>query len=409
MTDTRKIQPGDIFFSLRGPHFNGNAFAATALEQGAVLAVIDDPACRVDERTVVVEDALAALQQLAARHRDQLNIPILAITGSNGKTTTKELIRSVLETTYRTYATEGNLNNHIGIPLTLLRIRPEVEVAVIEMGANHQREIAGYCEIVKPGLGMITNIGKAHLEGFGGPEGVKKGKGELFDYLRAHDGAAFSCSDFDYFKEMARGLKKVYWYGAGEGGYVSGRMKSHDPYLVFETGYTGEVATRLIGGYNLFNALSAVAVGKYFSVEPERIKQAIGGYTPQNWRSQLIEKGDNRFIMDAYNANPSSMRAAIQHFAGSSAAKKVLLLGAMMELGVDSLAEHRALVDFIREYPWEQVVLVGGDFEKVNAPYLYLPDAGAAKDWLAARQYHGATVLVKGSRSMAMEKILDKD
>lgn len=405
-TDTRKIKPGDLFFALKGPHFNGNAFACAALEKGAALAVIDDADYRLDERTIVVEDSLTQLQKLAAFHRERLNIPFLAITGSNGKTTTKELVNSVLATTYRTYATEGNLNNHIGIPLTLLRIRSDIEVAVIEMGANHRQEIAGYCRMVKPGLGIITNIGKAHLEGFGGIEGIKKGKGELFDFLRNHGGAAFACSDFDYFREMTRGIRELYWYGTGENQYVSGKASSSDPFLVFHTDYTGEVATRLYGDYNLYNALAAVAVGKYFSVAAAKVKQAIAGYLPQNSRSQLISQGDNHIILDAYNANPSSMRAAIKNFAQSSAAKKVLVLGQMMELGKDSPAEHQALTDFISGYPWEAVVLVGEAFKGEGHPFVYLPDAAAAALWLNNRQFHGATILVKGSRAMAMEGVL---
>lgn len=248
-TDTRKIQQGDLFFALKGPHFNGNEFAEEALQKGAAFAVIDEPTKQNDERFLLVPDVLTALQELAAHHRNQFSIPFIAITGSNGKTTTKELAHAVLRTTYQTYATEGNLNNHIGIPLTLLRIRPGTEMALIEMGANHQKEIASYCHMVRPTHGLITNIGKAHLEGFGGLEGVKKGKGELFDSLRASGGIAFACADFSYFKEMTAGLEMVCWYGTAPGPAiaVSGKVTQKTPFLMAELSYGNQVSTHLAG------------------------------------------------------------------------------------------------------------------------------------------------------------------
>lgn len=404
-TDTRKLKQGDLFFALRGPHFNGNAFAARALEAGASFAVIDEEACRTDDRMLLVEDALASLQQLAAYHRDRFDIPFIAITGSNGKTTTKELTRDVLATTYVTYATEGNLNNHIGIPLTLLRIKADVEMAVIEMGANHQHEIEAYCRIVRPTHGLITNAGKAHLEGFGGVEGVRKGKGELFDHLRATGGTAFVCADFDYFRGMSHDIRRIIWYGTGPENDVNGSVKGIDPFLSVETSYTGEINTKLIGDYNLYNILAAVAIGKHFGVQTERVRQALSSYQPGNSRSQFMRSGENAFILDAYNANPSSMQAAITNFAASTASHKVLMLGAMMELGDESLTEHERLVDLIGRYSWDKVVLVGGDFGRIRHPYLYLPDAAAAREWLEQQGLRGATILVKGSRLMAMEKI----
>jgi len=405
-TDTRKLQAGDLYFALKGPHFDGNHFALDALQKGAAYAVVDQDDLPADDRLVRVPDVLTALQQLARYHRDQFSIPFIAITGSNGKTTTKELVREVLSTTFRTYATEGNLNNHIGIPLTLLRIRPDTEMAVIEMGANHQREIAGYCEIVHPTHGLITNIGRAHLEGFGGIEGVRKGKGELFDYLRATGGKAFVCSDFPDLREMSRGIPQVIWYGTDKQADVTGMVKDHKYFLQFSAGYTGLVQTHMAGDYNLYNALAAIAIGKDFGVAGPGIKMAIEQYVPSNQRSQLVQDGSNTLILDAYNANPSSMRAAIENFAAMEGARKVLLLGGMKELGTDSIAEHQALVDELRQHAWTAVVLVGGDFAHVHHPYIYLPDSLAARDWYRQQKFKNTQILIKGSRSIAMEKIL---
>jgi UDP-N-acetylmuramoyl-tripeptide--D-alanyl-D-alanine ligase len=405
-TDTRKLVAGDIFFALKGPSFDGNAFASRSLELGASYAVIDDRNYWAGPRTILVDDVLETLQQLARYHRDQLHIPCIAITGSNGKTTTKELVRDVLRTTHTTYATAGNLNNHIGVPLTLLAIRADAQIAVIEMGANHQQEIAGYCRIADPTHGLITNIGKAHLEGFGGLEGVKKGKGELFDHLRQRGGTAFACQDFDYFEPMTHGIPEVHWYGT-TGGEVRGSIRAKEPLLTVETDYTGTIRTHLIGDYNLYNILAAVSLGKYFGVPPARVAEAIAAYTPANARSQLIHRHGNTFILDAYNANPSSMQAAIENFAAGSAPGKILLLGAMRELGKDSQREHQKIVELIGRYRWEQVVLVGGDFAATHHPYLYFPDVTAARQWLRAQSLTGHTFLVKGSRAIAMEKILD--
>lgn len=406
-TDTRKLQKGDLFFALKGPNFNGNTFAEKALSQGASYAIIDEAGFRTNDRMILVDNVLSCLQQLAYYHRCQFKIPFIAITGSNGKTTTKELVKAVLSTTFKTYATEGNLNNHIGIPLTLLKIKPGVEMAVIEMGANHQKEIEGYCKIVNPTHGMITNIGKAHLEGFGGMEGVKKGKGELFDYLRAHNGTAFACNDFDYFHEMTHDIHEVNWYGTSGKEYVHGKTLAHNPFLSMETNYTGILNTQMVGSYNQYNVLAAVAIGKYFKVKASSVNKAIAEYTPSNSRSQFIQRGNNDFILDAYNANPTSMQAAIENFADSkNYDKKVLMLGGMMELGKESIAEHQKLVNLISTYPWHEVVLVGGDFSKIKHPYIYLPDSTAAKTWLSKQNFQGMTILVKGSRAIAMEKVI---
>lgn len=404
-TDTRKLQAGDMFFALKGPHFNGNAFAAQALDAGASYVVMDEADLAVSDRCLLVADVLSTLQQLARYHRDQLKIPVIAITGSNGKTTTKELIREVLTAQYHTYATEGNLNNHIGVPLTLLRIRPTVQIAVIEMGANHLKEIEQYCKIANPTHGLITNCGKAHLEGFGSIEGVRQGKGELFDHLRAHKGTAFVCKDFDYFKKMSKGIAHIIWYGSQDSD-VNGKIVSSDPFLTVDV-LGMQLHTQLAGDYNFYNVMAAVTVGQFFKVPPEKIKNAIEQYEPANNRSQVMQRNSNTIILDAYNANPSSMKAAIENFARLNAEKKILLLGAMMELGKESLQEHQALVALLERYHWDHVVLVGGDFAKVKHPFIFKENAEQAREWLQKQQFHHAHFLIKGSRSMQMERVVN--
>ncbi|GAC1532853.1 MAG: UDP-N-acetylmuramoyl-tripeptide--D-alanyl-D-alanine ligase [Sediminibacterium sp.] len=408
-TDTRKLEQGDIFFALKGPNFNGNTFAQKALEAGAAYVVTDETITSADDRLIQVADVLTTLQDLAQYHREQFNIPFIAITGSNGKTTTKELVYAVLSSHYTTYTTQGNLNNHIGVPLTLLSVRPDAEMAVIEMGANHQKEIEGYCTYTMPTHGIITNAGKAHLEGFGGEAGVKKGKGELFDYLRAHQGTAFIDTDLGYLKTMSAGISHIETYGTREGS-ITGTIKASEPFLevAITAGLkTPVIQTRLVGEYNLPNVLCAIAIGHYFKVPDEKIRSAIENYTPSNSRSQLIEKDSNHIILDAYNANPTSMRAAIENFAKlPTISQKVLMLGGMMELGGESLREHEQVIDLIRQYPWYQVVLVGGDFSKTIHPFLYFPTATEARDWFHQQAFQHTYVLIKGSRSMQMETIL---
>jgi len=408
-TDTRKLKANDIFFALKGGNFNGNEFAARALELGAAFAVVDEAAYfTMPDKMMLVDDALTALQQLALHHRKQLNIPFLAITGTNGKTTTKELINAALSAGLKTYATVGNLNNHIGVPLTILSILPGVEIAVVEMGANHQKEIAGYCEIALPTHGIITNIGKAHLEGFGSEEGVKKAKGELYDFLRANNGTVFVCNDYDYLLEMAHGIPEIITYGSSEADYV-GEAIADSAFLAVEvrgSSQVGFIQTQLVGAYNFPNVMAAVAVASHFNVPESAIAPAIAHYTPSNNRSQVIKQGSNTIIMDAYNANPSSMRAAIENFAGIQADKKILLLGAMMELGTDSVKEHQELVNLLERSHWEAVVLVGGDFKKVTHPYIFLENSTEAGKWLQQQQYQDAHILIKGSRSTGMEKVL---
>jgi UDP-N-acetylmuramoyl-tripeptide--D-alanyl-D-alanine ligase len=342
-------------------------------------------------------------------HREQFTIPFIAITGSNGKTTTKELIHAVLSSTYITYTTEGNLNNHIGIPLTILRVKRDAEMAVIEMGANHLNEIAGYCRYCKPTHGLITNIGMAHLEGFGSIEGVRKAKGELYDFLRDNQGTAFVMWDYDDLREMSKGIPHIIRYGNTDAD-ITGSIVQNEPFLATEMtkGIAMEkIQTQLVGDYNLPNILSAIAIGNYFDVSPEKIKKAIESYTPSNSRSQLVTRGSNHIILDAYNANPSSMTAAIENFARTHAENKILILGAMAELGVESIREHEKIISLIGQYPWKQVVLVGGDFLKLNPPVRVFENSLQAKDWFQKGDFHDTYFLIKGSRSMQMEKLLD--
>ena len=414
-TDTRKIKKGDIFFALKGPNFNGNEFVQNAIEAGASHAVIDEKKFEIPDKTILVDDVLTVLQQLANHHRRQFNnaagggIPFIAITGSNGKTTTKELIHAVLVSTYTTYTTEGNLNNHIGIPLTLLKIKEDAQMAVIEMGANHIGEIASYCEIVMPTHGLITNCGKAHLEGFGSEEGVRKAKGELFDFLRTlTHGYAFVMWDYDYLKKMSKGISGVIKYGTRGDAHVIGRVLKSDPLLEVEIlqGLDEKlIKTQLVGEYNLPNVLAAVTIGKYFDVPDSKIKFAIENYTPSNSRSQLIQKGDNKIILDAYNANPSSMKLAIENFS-KIPGDKVLILGSMAELGQESEKEHQALVEQIADHKWKEVILVGNEFEKVSHPFHQFKNSNEVKDWVQQQKFKNTNILIKGSRSMQMENAL---
>ena len=409
-TDTRKLKSGDLFFALKGGNFNGNQFAQQAINTGAAYAIIDEAAFEIPGKTILVDDVLTTLQQLAKHHREQFNIPFIAITGSNGKTTTKELIHAVLSSTYKTYTTEGNLNNHIGIPLTILKIKADAEIAVIEMGANHIGEIASYCTYALPTHGIITNCGKAHLEGFGSIEGVKKAKGELFDFLRQQShGFAFVMWDYDYLQEMSKGISGIIKYGTKDA-HIIGKVSKNEPWLEIEIiqGMDDRfIHTKLVGDYNLPNILAAVTVGKTFKVTEEKIKSSIENYEPTNSRSQLVEKGTNKIILDAYNANPSSMRLAVENFAKQTHRNKVLLLGGMAELGEESLNEHKAIVELIKQNDWEKVVLVGGDFLKFDHPFIKFETALQAKEWWQQQHFENTHALIKGSRSMQMEKVLE--
>lgn len=407
-TDTRKVKPNDLFFALKGENFNGNHFAIPALDNGAAYAIIDEEvpdAGKYANKLILVDDVLASLQQLAGHHRNQFSIPVIGITGSNGKTTTKELIHAVLSEKYKTYTTEGNLNNHIGIPLTLLKIKQDAELAIVEMGANHLGEIEGYCVYTRPTHGLITNCGKAHLEGFGSLEGVKKGKGELFDYLRAYAGIAFVMWDYEYLQQLSSGIREVYSYGTNHAD-ITGITEPTDSYLkvrITKGKSAGIIQTKLTGNYNLPNVLAAVCMGNYFKVDAAAIKKGIENYTPSNSRSQLIKAGTNTIILDAYNANPSSMKLAIENFIRFPTDDKVLLLGGMAELGQESINEHRQILDLIGTYAWKEVILVGGDFLKINHGYRGFTNAAEAGQWLESHPFQHTAFLVKGSRSMQME------
>ena len=407
--DTRKVEKGDMFFALKGPNFNANHFAKQAIDEGAAYAIVDEEINLADKKIIKTDNVLVALQQLAKHHREQFNIPFIAITGSNGKTTTKELVHEVLSTTYKTYTTEGNLNNHIGIPLTILKIGLDAEIAVIEMGANHQKEIEGYCLYTIPTHGLITNIGKAHLEGFGGIEGVKKGKGELFDFLKKNNGTAFVNCDDDYLKEISAGIKNI-TYGTSEG-FITGKATMGTSFLEVEItngASMGTIKTQLVGQYNLPNVIAAVTIGNHFNVTDEKMKTAIENYTPSNSRSQLIKQGGNTIILDAYNANPASMKAAIENFAQMQGDNKILLLGSMMELGHESEREHTEIIKLIDKYKWKDVILVGNNFKGTKHAYTYLETSLIAKKWLKDQHFQNSQLLVKGSRSMQMEKVLEE-
>lgn len=410
-TDSRKIKKGDLFFALKGPNFNGNKYAQQALDDGAVLCIVDEETGLQDSRIIKVNDSLETLQALAKKHREQFSIPFIAITGSNGKTTTKELVHVVLSMKYITYTTTGNLNNHIGIPLTILSVKPDAEMAVIEMGANHQHEIEGYCKYALPTHGLITNCGKAHLEGFGGEEGVKKGKGELFDYLRNNNGTAFIFNDYGYLSEMSKGISNIITYGTIDADLNGEAIKESGSEFLrvkIDKGVTiNEINTQLVGGYNLPNVLAAVCIGKTFGVDDEQIIAALENYIPSNSRSQLIEKDSNRIILDAYNANPSSMKAAIENFANMPGNKKVLMLGGMMELGDESMTEHENLVKLINQNQWHKVVLVGKDYKDLPVSFIHFYDVSDARNWFREQHFMDALILVKGSRSMQMEKVLE--
>ena len=409
-TDTRQLQKGDLFFALKGPNFNGNQYAAAALAMGAAGVVIDEPIGIEGENIFQVEDGLKALQELALHHRKQFNIPFIAITGSNGKTTTKELIHAVLSTSFKTYTTKGNLNNHIGVPLTILSIRNDAEMAIIEMGANHQKEIESYCKIALPTYGVITNCGKAHLEGFGGVEGIRKGKGELFDHLATHTGTAFINSDLDYLTPMSERISNKIFYGNNKGSNPSSVIDT-EKLLGLEVTLSGnnqqKIFSQLVGAYNKANIDAAICIGLHFGIPFDKIRNAIESYIPDNARSQLIKKGNNTIILDAYNANPTSMQAAIENFAKMEAEHKYLFLGGMMELGKDSIEEHQSLIGLLTRLKLNNTILVGGDFAHVNHSFQFFEHVIAASEWLKEHLPSNAHLLIKGSRSTKMEKLLE--
>ncbi|MDE6347584.1 MAG: UDP-N-acetylmuramoyl-tripeptide--D-alanyl-D-alanine ligase [Bacteroides sp.] len=413
-TDSRNCPEGSLFIALKGDSFNGNAFAAKALESGCAYAVVDEAeyALADDTRYLLVDSGLKTLQQLARHHRRQLGTPIIGITGTNGKTTTKELMAAVLSQARNLLYTQGNLNNHIGVPLTLLRLRPEHELAVVEMGASHPGDIQELVEIAAPDYGIITNVGKAHLEGFGSFEGVIRTKGELYDFLRTRENATvFIHHDNSYLKEIAHGLNQIA-YGSEEGLYVSGHVTGNSPYLTFEWKADQEheyhtVQTQLIGEYNLPNALAAATIGRFFGIETEKIDRAIAGYTPQNNRSQLKKTADNTLIIDAYNANPTSMRASIGNFRHMQADDKLLILGEMGELGKESAEEHQKLVDYLEESGFEHVILVGAKFAATRHDYPTYPTVNELIEALQQQKPCRKTILIKGSHYTKLSTIVE--
>ena len=410
-TDSRQITPGCIFFAFKGETFDGNAFAPQALEQGAALCVISDPQYKVDERCVVVDDVLATLQELARHHRAQLTIPVIGITGTNGKTTTKELAHAVLSRRYRTHATAGNFNNHLGVPLTLLAIPADAQMAIVEMGANHPGEIAALCHIANPDYGLITNIGRAHLEGFGSFEGVIQTKTELYRHLVSRHGTALVNADNDILTAQAAQCQlSTFTYGSSEQAQVRGHLVGSDPYMKFyieegDSVYT--IQSQLLGNYNFDNAMAAVALGRFFHVDLWDIKEAIEAYAPANRRSQYKETGRNALFLDCYNANPSSMKVALDNFEALPREHKVAMLGGMKELGDESQKEHEAIVSRLLACPKIQPVLIGPEFAFAadNATLQWFPDSDAAVAYFAAHSLTGATVLLKGSNGTRMWKL----
>lgn len=414
-TDSRNCPQGSIFFALKGESFNGNAFAAQALEKGCGYVVIDEPGYTIkdDNRYIVVDDVLTALQQLANHHRRQFKLKVIGITGTNGKTTTKELISAVLSKSYNVLYTLGNLNNHIGVPLTLLRLTPEHDIAVIEMGASHQGEIETLVNIVEPGFGIITNVGKAHLEGFGSFEGVIKTKGELYDFFRQkkNDGIIFIHHDNPYLTEMAKGTNQIA-YGLEDDLYINGHVTENTTYLgiTWKAGANGEshnVKTQLIGEYNLANILAAVTIGHYFGVPSNEIDKALNEYTPQNNRSQLKETGENTLIIDAYNANPTSMMASLENFSKITTPHKMLIIGDMKELGTESAAEHQKVIDFIDKHTFDQVMLVGELFAATRHHYTSFQNVHELIEELKYHKPKGKTILIKGSNSTKLNLVID--
>jgi UDP-N-acetylmuramoyl-tripeptide--D-alanyl-D-alanine ligase len=416
-TDTRQINGPCLFFALKGGNFDGNRYAKSALEKGATYAIVDDKSLANEPSCIYVKDALECLQNLATYHRKQFHIPILAITGSNGKTTTKELVSTILGSHYKTHYTKGNLNNHIGVPLTLLQIPDGVDIVVVEMGANHQGEIAALCEIAAPTHGLITNIGKAHLEGFGGIEGVKKGKSELYQYLTKHGGVAFINRDEKFLENLGNEVQKKLFYKesdtptASEPDYEVKRLQE-SPFLklgfLAEDGILLEVNSNLIGTYNFNNILTAVAVGKYFKVPTQRIKSAIEGYIPTNNRSQLINFKGHKVILDAYNANPTSMKAALTNFSNNSFQPSMVIIGDMLELGEESYAEHLAIASFAKAQAFTYLIAVGKEFETVSKKLgiTHFHDVQSLKSWFNEQDFPQNNMLLKASRGIGLERLL---
>ena len=408
-TDSRNCPKGSIFFALKGDKFDGNQYAGKALASGCVYAVIDNPDYYIGERTILVDNVLKTLQQLAHHHRKVLGLPIIGITGTNGKTTTKELLAAVLSTKFNLLYTEGNFNNHIGVPLTLLRLTHDHEMAVIEMGASHPGDIKELVDIVHPNYGIITNVGRAHLEGFGSFEGVIRTKGELYDYIRRSKGKIFIKKENEYLQSIAKGIEQI-TYGNGDDAFASGQVVSCDPFLVFNWKQQGKlhtVETHIIGSYNLDNVLAAVAVGRFFKIPAERISRAIAAYEPINNRSQFKKTENNELIIDAYNANPSSMKVALDNFITMPVQPKAIILGDMRELGPTSDELHAEVVEQIKKGQFDKVFLCGEHFSKVGKEFSPFATTEAMVEELRKQPLKGYHILIKGSHSMGLEKLAD--
>jgi UDP-N-acetylmuramoyl-tripeptide--D-alanyl-D-alanine ligase len=418
-TDSRAVTAGCLFFALRGDKFDGNDFAEQALVAGAAHVIADAPHLAGKPGISVVPDTLKALQNLATHHRRQFHIPVIAIGGSNGKTTTKELVSAVLSAHYPCHFTRGNFNNHIGVPLTLLAIPADTEVAVIEMGANHPGEIEELCHIAEPTHGIVTNIGKEHLEGFGSLEGVKKAEGELYRYLARHAGTAFVNASEKYLRTLARSNRRQIQYaerttltGASDA-FVEVRLVQQVPRVAVafldELGQSVTVQSQLFGRHNFHNLMSAIALGTYFKVPAAKIKAALEAYTPSNNRSQITQKGQQTFLMDAYNANPSSMEAALEGFAALEAPCKIAILGDMLELGADSKKEHQRIFRRAKRYQFDALVLVGAEFGQIEPSgrrVWHFQDATAARAWLQEQPDQPMLILIKGSRGIRLEHVV---
>ena len=407
-TDSRDCPQGSIFFALKGESFDGNKFAASAIEKGCAYAIIDNAEYQKDDRFILVDDVLQTFKDLAREHRRQFNIPVIGITGTNGKTTTKELIASVLSEKYNTLFTQGNFNNDVGVPKTLFRLNEQHEIAVVEMGASHPGDIKTLVETVEPTCGLITNVGKAHLQGFGSFEGVKKTKGELYDYLKAHDALVFINGNNEHLLQMAqsRDICRAIEYGTQEDCQVNGSIISCAPFLKFQwnsnvdgINVQQEIQTHLIGSYNIDNMLAAIAIGLHFGVSPEQIHHALSNYIPTNNRSQMEETGKNHLVVDAYNANPSSMKAALDNFHLMEVSPKMAILGDMRELGEASAEEHQKAVDLMQEYGFENIWLVGDEFGNTQCNYRKFKDVEEVKAAIIAEDIKGFNILIKGSNS----------
>ncbi|SIR10787.1 UDP-N-acetylmuramoyl-tripeptide--D-alanyl-D-alanine ligase [Maribacter ulvicola] len=405
-TDTRKIKEDDIFFALKGDNFNGNAYAQQALDHGAHLVIIDEKEFYINNKTILVDDALSTLQDLAHYHRKFCKAQVISLTGSNGKTTTKELINTVLSSTYKTIATKGNLNNHIGVPLTLLTIQLDTEFAIVEMGANHLKEIEFLCNIAQPDFGYITNFGKAHLEGFGGIEGVVKGKSELYNYLIANKKSIFlNADDVTQLKKLSTYPKK-YGFSSDNSKYYNIKLLDAQPFVAIAVENT-VIKSKLTGTYNFSNACAAIIIGKHFNVELSKIKHAIENYIPENNRSQIVNKNGHYIILDAYNANPSSMKVALENFDSLKREQKILILGDMFELGDAAKKEHQDIADLAINLNFKQVILVGENFNATTTKSIKLRDFADLKVYLEVNNLQPkSSILIKGSRGMALERVL---